>query len=454
MGRAMTSQWEDRKQPEWPPHPQRLFSAMVAANGELDLGASGEAALKWLERLPPPQIRADLNPAVRSSVGCFVPVNDEAVRVHKGGADFRHVANRRNRQERFFPAVTPADPVVTFQWPAAPQFKAHRRALGHIVENLTYLGHSASPVRACLRSEAVEPTLSPASDGDYVLRIPGPGRFDRLNDVHRLRSTDETIQPPLGRVERYGRPVAPSTNEFSSDALVLALGPGPRLGLDSSLPLMQFVRLALLSYLGPSAPEVLTGHDSTGGMSETTHLAFMPLAFVNSRFADGFLKGVALVLPTGVDASTRRRLLSALANLRQLHLGPLGSIAVRLLDRSSRELDSLNFTAYTEPSLAWASVTPMVLDRHPKRNGSNIAVIVADSCERSGLPRPVEVRVSHISAIAGVPPVREFHGRSKQVDSRLRRHLWIRFAHRVGGPVLIGAGRYIGLGVCIPSSAR
>ena len=67
MGRAILSSRENRSEIEWPPHPQRLFSALVAAHGELEPGEDSARALKWLESLRPPEIMADEAPALRMS---------------------------------------------------------------------------------------------------------------------------------------------------------------------------------------------------------------------------------------------------------------------------------------------------------------------------------------------------------------------------------------------------
>jgi CRISPR-associated protein Csb2 len=56
MGRVLASRHDDRRQVEWPPHPTRLFSALVAAYEECDLGEEAAMALEWLEALPPPAI--------------------------------------------------------------------------------------------------------------------------------------------------------------------------------------------------------------------------------------------------------------------------------------------------------------------------------------------------------------------------------------------------------------
>src|SRR5690606_32175173 len=242
--RAVATAWHERTSAEWPPHPQRLYSALVATHFELGLGKDSEAALLWLESLPPPEIRATGTPWLRDTLSHWVPVNDEAVKHEKEKSDPRHPLERRNRQERHFPTVGLDDAIVTFQWPEADGAEEYRPALRTLVESLTYLGHSSSPVRACLREEPVEPTFKPAPEGDVPLRIPGRGRFARLCSTHALRLDDESVQPPLGRTQMYtSRQCAPAS-VFSADAIVLAFD-GPRLGLDSTLPLMQHLRAAV-----------------------------------------------------------------------------------------------------------------------------------------------------------------------------------------------------------------
>jgi CRISPR-associated protein Csb2 len=449
MGRALLTQIGARDLPEWPPHPQRLFSALASAQFELNLGAAGEAALAWLENLPPPEICADLQPSYRQTHCHWVPVNDEALRPDKGDCDFRHPLERRNRQERFFPAVIPSDPIVAFQWPKAEGLEAHRKLLADLVENVSYLGHSASPVRACLRDRIATPTLRPSAQGDRMIRVPGPGRLQRLVNVHRLRLDDATIQPPMGRVECYAAVTNTPQSLFSTQPITLAFSKGPRLALDSTIPLMQHFRDAVLSRMDTPAPACLSGHDSDGTVTRQQHLAFVPLAFVGSKHADGSLKGVALVLPKEAGADIRRSLLSAVSDPWKLHLGPLGNISIQPTSNDSAELRSLRFARYTELSSSWATITPIVLDRHPKPNRLAEEIIAA-SCIRSGLPAPIEVRTGVASALYGAPRSKDFHGSCKQTAGRVMTHALIRFAEKVRGPVLLGAGRFMGLGVCLP----
>lgn len=107
---------------------------------------------------------------------------------------------------------------------------------------------------------------------------------------------------------------------------------------------------------------------------------------------------------------------------------------------------------WSEPSRDWATVTPVLLDTFPKdAYGPEAQQIVATACERIGLPRPVQVAVGPVSAVLGVPPWHSFLGpRRAGKPVRLHAHAILRFAAPVRGPILLGAGRYRGLGLCRP----
>src|SRR5262249_17668990 len=84
-GRYAATSYNDREQVEWPPHPARLFSALVATWAEGQPGtADGDAelaALRWLEQQPAPVILASAaaNNGKRNGGVVFVPVNDVGV---------------------------------------------------------------------------------------------------------------------------------------------------------------------------------------------------------------------------------------------------------------------------------------------------------------------------------------------------------------------------------------
>ena len=83
-GRYAATAHSDRGRAEWPPHPARFFSALVAALHDRDpLDAAERAALLWLEAQEPPALDVHLesNDAVgrREVRDVDVPVNDISV---------------------------------------------------------------------------------------------------------------------------------------------------------------------------------------------------------------------------------------------------------------------------------------------------------------------------------------------------------------------------------------
>ena len=145
----------------------------------------------------------------------------------------------------------------------------------------------------------------------------------------------------------------------------------------------------------------------------------------------------------------------------ELAAGTLDPVRVVRVDVADKW--SLRPRTWCGPSKRFVTATPIALDRHPGRLRSNheraahkAAVeaqrTIADACERVGLPRPVSVEISLGPLLPGAQHVREFlpwPGRPGRT-ARARVHADIRFAHPVRGPVLLGAGRYFGLGLCLP----
>ncbi len=109
---------------------------------------------------------------------------------------------------------------------------------------------------------------------------------------------------------------------------------------------------------------------------------------------------------------------------------------------------------WTGPARMWSTVTPVVLDRHfdGKDRWEKAAESLKDSCERIDLPRPVEVLLDPISMFEGVPKANEFPWITRKKDGgRLHHsHAVIVFEQEIRGPVVIGAGRFRGYGLCRP----
>ena len=99
-------------------------------------------------------------------------------------------------------------------------------------------------------------------------------------------------------------------------------------------------------------------------------------------------------------------------------------------------------------------MTPVVLNRHFKGRDKweRAADSVKDACEHLGLPRPREVLLHAVSRIEGTPHAREFPQLTRKRDGgrQSHSHAVVIFDEPVRGPVLIGAGRFRGYGLCRP----
>jgi CRISPR-associated protein Csb2 len=460
-GRAVASLRQDREAAEWPPHPGRLFSALVAALKECDFGEDERQALLWLERQHPPGLsESDAYP--RDVVPVFVPVNDAAApdRVPVKGFSAGQIAEgvgvipeRRSRQQRAFPSVTPKNRTVHFIWSQAVQeeVERHRPALIRLAANVTYLGHSSSLVRLAVCDEPPPATLEPAEVGDKVLRVPTPGRLEELEATY-LRGA----RPSPGMYCAYTRtveppPKAPPETVFG-EMVIFRRARGPRLPLHAFGKLTHAVRGALLALAGPHPQEIISGHVADGSPSQRPHVAIIPLANLDHQYADGDVMGFAVVLPRRLSRFSdpeRRHVMQALVQLENVTMGQAGAWRVERLTAESSQ-KSLQGDEYTGPAKRWATATPMVLDYVPKeRPDRDLDSIVRLACERIGLPAPVNVEAGQASPLRGVPPSGHFQPVANGRQLRLPwTHVAVEFEQSVRGPIILGAKRYLGYGLC------
>jgi CRISPR-associated protein Csb2 len=188
----------------------------------------------------------------------------------------------------------------------------------------------------------------------------------------------------------------------------------------------------------------------------------MALGHVGHEHADGHLLGMALALPHGMALQDEEAVLDALAEAcdpetgeLELHAGRAGSMLLAEDSRSGLPR-ALRAETWTGPSVCWGSVTPIAIDRLPPRrhegNDAWVAEQLSESCTRQGLPAPVEVGILPVSPHRGAPPCRAFPPLLRKPDGARRWHVHarIRFAESVEGPLLLGAGRYRGYGLCKP----
>jgi len=514
-GYATATDASRREQAEWPPHPGRVFMALAAALYETKPDFADTSALtqwqdeysflEWFEALDPPALKVSDHDK-REIVTSYVPVNDKP-------------SFPTNRQPRTFPKVRPHDPNVFLIWPTAVANDVQQQAIARLCAKVTRIGHSSSLVQMWLIPTGAEPEpdLFPVSEPaphmelthlrittagclrelqqqfnndaieqffDFSIRIDsvkGNARkaieadFEREFGKKWSRSLTPParLRPRLTITRTYVRttpaPEKAVRGYFDANLLILTKQEGASLGLEATATLTDALRGALLKTCGETA-EWLTGHRVEGSPSNRPHVALLPLGFVGGDYADGHLLGLAFAFPRDVSARERGRAMRSLLYGAEnqpteikLTLGRLGIWTLRQEDRSSPPL-ALRSETWCRSARIWASVTPVVLNRHPKIDPdkdkaawfAEIAETIAASCEHSGLPRPVEIDLDKTSWHQGAPRARPGAGGfpllpgKPSAPARQQVHVWLRFADLVEGPVILGAGRYRGYGLCKP----
>lgn len=539
-GVAVMTDAASRENAEWPPHPARIFMALVAAHYESKpLPEDGPAAeqawacerqaLEWLERQGAPQMSwPEASP--RDVVKVYVPVNDAGVPANPARvkeSELRSalgvMPDQRSRQERTFPAVYVGGEGpgkhIHLRWPDAEPSKECSAALTGLARKVSRIGHSSSLalVWVSKADESFAPAYTPKAQATKTrrgvqLRIPTPGFLAELDQCFnagpidtffelseavvtgtgkakeqakvafekhfgtpwsRSISAPVRLRPSPGRTAHYSRvdeaEDRPIPTGFDSELFVLTKLEGPVLGLESTAALTAALRGYLLQE-GDGKPEWFTGHSAPGMPSTNGHMALIPLAFVGSEHADGHILGLAIAFPRAIAAGERAaclrgRLFGPDGNdlTPELRMGSLGTWTIRREERSEPPL-ALRSATWCEPSPVWASVTPVVLDRHPKFDQrtervqwrDEVAASIVQSCERQGLPKPVLIDVDKTSWHRGAPrskpgpdgmpwlPGKEGTSPRQQV------HVLIQFPCEVQGPLLLGAGRFRGYGLCKP----
>ncbi len=539
-GRFTATAHHDRAQAEWPPHPARLFSALVATWADCDQPDQAERdALEWLEAQEAPAISAP--PAdERTAATHFVPVNDAAViatsayekRARKiddllrermealatsGGeetgrartlrnqvAKQRDVASivsnagntnpkdaralfpeGRNRQARQWPSVTLRTPRVVFSWEAEPVSEI-RAALDGLLSRVTRLGHSSSLVSCRVASDAPAPSHRPDRRGE-AMRAVGAGQLAALESEYASHRGCKPRSLPyravryrtLDEEQRAPAPLLPNT---AGDWLVFEFVPRSRkLPSTRTAEIALAMRAAVLSYAPDPLPEGLTGHRADGSPSPDPHVAFLPLPYVGYEHADGRLLGIAVSMPKSLDRSARDSLLRAIGRWEgaaskgvgrdsqpELHLtfgkkGRLGMVRARNLGAIA--MQTLKPHRWRGPSRRWVSATPVALPAHPGPLGAGTAAArakawakaeraMAAACRHAGLPEPEDISLALTPYIKGARPAPDYppfrQGRSPNPVARRLVHASLVFSQPTAGPLMLGAGRFLGLGLMRP----
>lgn len=448
----------DRDAAEWPPHPARVFCALVAsARSDTD-----REALRWLERLPAPVVQAA--PTARPERRVSYVVTNA---VEKAGGSQFHPARTNALKVRH--STVPGSARVRVVWPEVDAEPSTVAVLDALARRVPYLGRSTgvaalsagiggAPGRTDLPDGLEQFTPEPGGRDGVVLRVPYPGYLDLLIDQF------DSGRPPweVSRDVNYRCPrdeprelmtqeAAPSVY---TDVIILrftGLRPDGRL----TTTFTEALRRAVMAATADPLPAALHGHDANG----RPHVAFLALPNADNAQADGRLLGMAVAIPDLPEPQRRAIVHGVLVGMRSSgHRFGGDQRVLRFTVPRIGEVDLAYQPGLVRPwgvrperwrrgSDHWVSVTPVVLDRYP-RNG-DVEQEIARSCLHVGLPEPTAIVVSTAPLVTGGIRMRPGDLPS-QARGRLFRHVELRFDRRLAGPVLLGAGRYLGIGLMAP----
>ncbi len=457
----------------WPPSPARLFQALVASaarGGRFE--PDDQDALLWLERLPPPRVSA---PAAQrgQAVKLFVPNND----LDSVGGDPALVSKIRVGKV-WRPCFFDANEPILYAW-EFQSGEAMARRVCLIAERLCQLGRGIDMAWAQGRVLDQEQAESALEAHSGVLHIPGGagqvpiphrGSLSSLVERHaRNRSRLRTEGAGRKQVQLFSQPPPAHFGRAGYDAPLRRLhfelrspnGGWSAQPLDSAFPLIAGLRDAAAKRLLDSIPndsalieKVVIGR-SAGSADLARRIRILPIPSVGSEHADPSIRRILVEVPAHCPLR--------LDDLQWAFAGVATTGSRRGILVSTTE--SRMADRFCRSALAFETVTPVALSCVQRRR-------LGEAGQKSAQERQQEERMAvgaifqalrHVGMANGPINVhvrREpFQRRGALAESfakgsRFSRHaLWhvaLRFGRPALGPLVIGDGRFCGLGLMLP----
>lgn len=485
---------------DWPPSPARLFQALVAGAARGGTLPEGDrAALAWLESLPPPRIGA---PPSRLGQGfkAFVPNNDlDAV----GGDPARigEIRAPKPVRPRHFDGDAPLAYLWTFEPDAAAE--SHARALTGIAERLYQLGRGID--MAWARGEvldAAEAGARLAADGHSIrnpgrggagatLACPKPGslasletrfsaarrRFSMTGAGRRARQLfTQAPKPDFAQVP-YDSPHSLLLFEIRHAAEDGAFAPqAPRGTAALTERLRDHAAARLRRGLGDAGlvERVVVGRGSVEA-DKAQRIRILPLPSIGHRHVTGSIRRVLVDVPSDCPIVARdvAWAFSGLPLDIDAETGEIATAGAVLVAAEDRSMLSRYGVEAGPPARVWRTVTPAALSQgaarrriDPRRVREEAKGGAERLGEEAGAADAARQAVRHAGIgveVASVRVQREpFAARGERAEAFApgtrfaKERLWhveMVFARPVAGPVAIGDGRYLGLGLMAPHGA-
>lgn len=492
---------------DWPPSPARLFQALVAAVAKPTLDDASREAMAWLEDLDAPIIAAPAAIQGQPHFKLFMPNND----LDAKGGDIRRVAEIRSATKHIRPRLFDASMPLLYVWRFEGD-DAHAKKIIGIADGLYQLGRGvdmAWAVGEVLDEAAAVERLEnypggvyhpdrPAQSNDGIkLDCPQNGSLNSLIERHkagavRFRHVKE------GRTARTEFANAPRPR-FRS---VAYNSPSTRLLLDlrrTAAPnspfapwplkriaeLVKVIRDGTADRLADALPgkkevveRVFIGRDAKDA-DKVLRLRIVPLPSIGFEYADRGIRRVLVDIPPNCpipakDIAWAFSGLEVVAMDVNEETGEILSDPVELVRADDGAM--LRHYGTGENAISsrlWRSVTPLALPYASRRriDPPRRRELTMDVAKQASERLTEQQRACHSVAqalrhsglrhsIVGMRVQREpFEAKGQRAETfaegtRFSKHqLWhveLAFAETVSGPLVLGNGRYAGLGLMAP----
>jgi CRISPR-associated protein Csb2 len=327
--------------------------------------------------------------------------------------------------------------------------EAEARVLCEVASQMEYFGTSLDHVAAGGRLVEDMAGLD-VLDGEWWVPAPGsgtmapaPGLLDALDQRHaRILGEKRVTGTPVisaGRRVTYRRRGEGGRTAY---AFALAGRDGDRVAIDprDAIIVAAWTRHAAIECapIVDMEPGYVSGH----GGDRNRRISYLTLPTIAPRGREGRIRRVLLAEPYGFARG--RRLSQVMAGAYLTRLGDPEPVAA--LSPAAAEHDAV-VARYVGTSRTWATVTPAVMPGHYRHRGPNQVHIALD---RAGIRTPVQqIEVRRAPVFGGAMSAEEYRVPQYLLCSH-RAHAMIEFAEPVTGPLAIGSGCHVGLGLMAP----
>lgn len=478
---------------DWPPSPARLFQALVAGVGlRAEWSQEDTAAFGWLERLEPPVIAAPPH-TVGQCFREFLPNNDlDAV-----DGDPRNVARIRGATKDIRPVLFDERLPVLYAWSLEP---GNDGPVDHVLKAANFLfqlGRGRDMAWAwgeVMSSDVLEHMLLeysgsvlrpvqkrrmslPVQKRRMSLRVPTSGSLESLHRRYQAykqrftyKKTGEKVstvfkQVPAPLFASAGYGASPRRQLFELRQ-VREHGFAPQ-AIENVVAIATAVRDAAANRLAESlvgdagtlAACAFTGRPRDRVLPIAARIKLILLASIGHDHADRQLRRILVEIPDQCPTSYG----DIEWALSGLVLSMPGADAPFAMLTAASDNTMLEHYGVDQPSALWRSVTPVALSSRgddqgvePRRTGRD------RHSNEHRVAHGLRQALRHAEISTDVEWIRvqkepfEVHGRRAEEFAAARFHakdLWhveICFAEPVDGPLVLGNGRFLGLGLMVP----